>query len=55
MNPAELIQQFQNITTGALKQNENTGVVKFLRATVKTLEGVTKKIDGFLSQMPRHC
>lgn len=48
MNPAELIQQFQNITTGALKQNENTGVVKFLRATVKTLEGVTKKIDGFL-------
>ena len=48
IDPKELIAQFQNITNGVMKENENTGVVKFLRATVKTLEGVVAKIDAFL-------
>lgn len=44
----DILRQFQDVTNGYIKQNEDSGAIKFLRATVKTLETITKKIDTFL-------
>ena len=50
INPKEMVETFFNATKGVVKRNENTSTVKFLRATIGTIEGVLKSIDAYLKK-----